>query len=602
MFLSLVLYGSCAGSVPGGNSAFVPGKKLVLTVDNPTLFTVYFEGEQRVAAKSGGRVSLAVEDATLTGGFDILYEIPLSGTVRLFCRGDHKTIRENQRAFTVGDPLITENYGTYIIITNTVNNAISLYSGGEALPGWEQKGNPAGGNSIVRSGRREFSKGETPVFRIEPDRHDNYVIRDGRKNIPLALPPNPERNYLYSFEYGAGGAKLTDARPLHRIGEAGWIKTIPDARGTTPLVFAGGRLCLFVPEGRLNRYDFDSAGNGRTPLACGDAFDITFAAQSAAGFFVAGYETDGRDYRPAARIHRQDGALVSSLAPSARRDCRSAYFLTAAPKDGADASKDGGPADNTIWLAAGGGGDLAGHTAYARLVREEGGVLAALWERAGDDFNTKDPAVKCGPVKTAAYDSRQDRWLLSGGTVEFDSLRRPVPGSYIAVVSGGGTVMSIDASFKGMSFNKITVDTAGDWYLAGEEQRGNETLAALVKFNAGGRQLWRLSGSPLSHSYYQDAVLDGENSRIVLGGVMRGRTGSGAGGIPFVEAVNTADGTSLWLEPLPDSGGAALVTGICRAPDYGFALALSGIAGDRYAKPFMIARINSRGVLFRYRN
>ncbi|MDR2047896.1 MAG: hypothetical protein LBP69_00425, partial [Treponema sp.] len=198
-------------------------------------------------------------------------------------------------------------------------------------------------------------------------------------------------------------------------------------------------------------------------------------------------------YRPVARIHKEDGALLSSLAPSARRDCRSAYFLTAAPKDGA-------PDDGAVWLAAGGGGDLAGHTAYVRLVREEGGALAALWELAGDDFDTNDPAVRCGPVKAAAYDSRRDRWLVSGGTIEFDSLRRPVPGSYIAEISGGGVIAYIDASFKGMSFNKITVDAAGDRYLAGEERRGNETLAALLKFSADGGRLWRLSGSPPAHS------------------------------------------------------------------------------------------------------
>ncbi|MDR2047895.1 MAG: hypothetical protein LBP69_00420 [Treponema sp.] len=85
---------------------------------------------------------------------------------------------------------------------------------------------------------------------------------------------------------------------------------------------------------------------------------------------------------------------------------------------------------------------------------------------------------------------------------------------------------------------------------------------------------------------------------------MRAGNAGGGGGLPFVQAVDTADGTILWLEPLSDPAldGAALVTGICRAPDYGFALALSGIAGNRYAKPFMIARINSQGVLFRERN
>jgi hypothetical protein len=178
----------------------------------------------------------------------------------------------------------------------------------------------------------------------------------------------------------------------------------------------------------------------------------------------------------------------------------------------------------------------------------------------------------------------------------------------VAAISGGGTIEYIDASFKGMSFTTIVTDSGGSYYLAGEERRGNETRAALLKFSADGGRQGRASGLPPSHSYYEDAVLDGENNRIVLGGVMRAGNASGGGGVPFIEAVDTVDGTSLWLEPLSDPAldGTALVTGICRAPDYGFALALSGIAGGTgggaYAKPFMIVRVNSQGVLFRYRN
>jgi hypothetical protein len=437
--------------------------------------------------------------------------------------------------------------------------------------------------------KSNVNTGETLVYRENPRDLQSFTVRPGNAGFGAAAW---RAGHVYSFSFDGSAVSLTDVRPLHRTGEAAWIKTIPGARGTMPLAAADGRLYLFAPTSRgLARHEFDSAGNAGTSSPNGDAFDITFAARSAAGFFVAGYETDGGSYRPVARLHNEDGALMSSLAPSARRDCRSAYFLSAAPKDGA------------LWLAAGGGGDLAGHTAYVRLVGEENGMLAALWELAGDDFNTKNPAVKCGPVKTAAYDSRRDRWLVSGGTVEFDSLRRPVPGSYVAAISGGGVITRIDTAFRGMSFNKITVDAAGDWYLAGEEQRGNETLAALLKFGGSGGGLWRVSGSPPSHSYYQDAALDGENNRIVLGGVMRAGNAGGSGGLPFVQALDTADGTSLWLEPLSDPalGGAALVTGICPAPDYGFALSLSGIAGGSYAKPFVIARVNSRGALFRYR-
>jgi hypothetical protein len=519
--------------------------------------------------------------------------------VRLFCKGDHRTIRENQSALTVAEPRITESYGTYIKITTVVDNAVSLYSGAEALPGWEQRGDPVTGNYLARTSRREFSKGETPVFRVEANsRYDSYAVRDSGENIPLGLPSGVEQNYLYSFEYSREGVKLVDARPLHRIGESSWVQTIPGALGTTPLLAGEDQLHLFAPTDRgLSRYDFDSAGNGGTPLGSGTGFEITFASRAGIidGFFVAGYEMDGGDYRPLARLLSQDGALLSSLAPSTRLDCRTAYFLSAIPRDG------------DVWLVVGGGGDLAGHTAYVRLVQGEGRTLAVRWELAGDDFDTSDPEVRCGPVKAAAYDFQQDRWLITGGTIEFDSLWRPVPGSYIAGISGNGTVEFIDTSFKGMSFNTIKADDDGNYYLAGEEQRGNETLAALIKFSPRGGQLWRFSGAVPSHSYYQDAVLDGKNNRIVLGGVMRGRMASGSGGLPFVQALDMADGTSLWLEPVSDPADpalaeAALVTAICPAPDYGFALALSGIAGGGYAPPFMIARINSQGVLFRYRN
>jgi hypothetical protein len=573
------------------------GNEVMLTVDNPTLFTVYFDGGQKVERKSkGAAIRLAIEDATLTGGFDILYEIPLSDTLRLFCKGDHKTIREKQSFFAVNEPDISENYGTYIKISNRANNAISFYTGTEANPDWEQRGNPVAGNYVARTSRREFSKNETPLFRIEANvRHDSYFIRDSGKNIPLPLPPKVEKNFMYSFEYSGGGVKLMDLRPLHRIGESSWAKTMPDARGPMPLLAVGKRLSLFASTGRgLGRYDFDSAGNGSAFVGAGNAFDITCAAESAEGFFIAGYETEGRDYRPVARIQKKDGTPGPSLAPSPRKDCRSAYFLNAAPK--------AGDAAGTVWLVAGGGGDNLGHTAYVRLVQEEGGTLAALWELAGDDFEGKDPNVRCGPVKAAVHDSAQDRWLITGGAIEFDSLRRPVPGSYTAGIYGDGTVQFIDTSFKGLLFNDILVDAGGAWYLAGEEQRGNETLAALLKFSADGGQMWRFSGPPPSPSYYQDAALDGERRRIVLGGVMRSESGSGGGGLPFVQAVDMADGTNLWLNPLQDPalGGAALVTGICPAPDYGFALALSGIAHDTYAEPFVIARLNAQGILFRY--
>jgi hypothetical protein len=78
---------------------------------------------------------------------------------------------------------------------------------------------------------------------------------------------------------------------------------------------------------------------------------------------------------------------------------------------------------------------------------------------------------------------------------------------------------------------------------------------------------------------------------------MRARSSGGVGGIPFVDAVNPDTGALLWREELTASSfrGASLVTSISQAPEYGFALALSGVEDNFPGQPFMIARINSFG-------
>jgi len=557
-------------------------REISIKVDNPTGYDVYIEGniEKRIGKKSNNNmVTLLIEDGTLSSGFNIYYEIPLSNSVSLFYKGDHRTFREKQVSFTLTQPRSIENYGTYIALTNRANNAVRFLSGGTVNPAWVQTGSPKMGNNLTRSSKREFNPHETVVFKIDINAwQDNHLIRDGRKDSPLILPQNLSNNYLYSFEYTANGVVLTDSRPLYRIGEESWFESINTA-GTEPiqLVAAADAINVFASTERgLLRNTYDSAGNVVYTQPSEYIPYLTFAGAAEGGFLVAGYEKLANgDYRPIARIQNSDGTTRCALAHSNKYG--TARFFTAAQKD------------TTTWLLAGDGAKTGtyGNTAYARLVRLEGDKLTELWERGGDEFN-------CGEIKSAAYDYIGDRWLVTGDDINQN-------GSFIAVISNNGSI-TIDHLFKDMTFNKIVIDRNGNCYLAGDEQIMNETNAALIKYYINDKKYVKISTPPPSHSYYYDVLPDTANNRIILGGVMKAADGTGQGGVPFIEIMDLQTGTSLREElsdPEIKKTGAVLVTAIVPAPDYGFALALSGIVNGYYGNPFLIARVNSQGKYIR---
>ena len=567
-------------------------REITISVDNPTIYNVYIEGdiERRIGKRSNNnKVTLLVEDGPLSGGFNIFYEIPLSNSVSIFCKGDHRVFRENQTSFVIAEPRPIENYGTIITLHNRANNAVSFLSGTTRLAAWIQTGSPKMGNKLTPSKNKvEFNPNETVVFRIDHDsRLNNYSIRDGRKSIPLILPQNVEKNYRYSFEYSVDGVTLTDSRPLHRIGEDAWAKTINDAAGPMPLVAADGEIHLFAStKSGLIRNVYDSASNERS-IPNGESFNITYANKAGNGFFIAGYEKLANgNYRPIARIQNMDGSTQDVLNHSEEYMAR---FFTAAHKD------------NATWLLAGDGAKRGpyGNTAsaYARLVRVVNDKFTVVRELGENNFTDK----KCGVIKSAIYDNTRHCWFVTGENIEFDTMQNPIVGSYIARIGDDGTVQKIDHSFRDMLFNKILIDTNGICYLAGEEQRGNESYAILVKYNVNDSNFQKIFTQAASHSYYHDALPDTANNRIVLGGVMKAADETGRNGVPFVEAVNIQTGSLIWREELSDTdikgAGAVLVTAIASAPDYGFALALSGIGSTTgyYEKPYMIVRVNSQG-------
>jgi hypothetical protein len=310
-----------------------------------------------------------------------------------------------------------------------------------------------------------------------------------------------------------------------------------------------------------------------------------------------GRTENGGDYSPVVRLYAENGTLRSFLVPSELPEHYSAFFLTAAQKD------------KGFWLAAGGARDLtgAGYGAYLRMIRETGSGLVCDWELGPGDFNAKTPEGEvCHEVNSVAYDKNRDRWLLAG---YYENMRTGQSGAYIAEVSGQGRIQKINATYTNMEFNKIVLDEAGSWYLAGQESKGNGNYAVLIKYGADNKEQWRQKSQPPSHSWYQDAMVDEANRQIVLCGTLQAVAEDGSGGAPFIEAVDMETGTLLWREdtetwrqdntPLStDITKTALALSVVPAPDYGYALILSALAKGETQKPYILVRVNSQGKLY----
>ncbi|GHV44725.1 hypothetical protein AGMMS49546_29150 [Spirochaetia bacterium] len=149
----------------------------------------------------------------LTGGFDIMYEIPLSDSISLLCRGDNKKLRSDQKEVEIDKPVLTDGFGSYLVVVNRGKNSITLARGNARIPTLERQG-----NYLTSGGQYEFSPGVKAVYRIHPDNADQFEIEDGQKRTAVILPQTRD-NYLYKVEYSPQSAVLFDARPLAMIGE-----------------------------------------------------------------------------------------------------------------------------------------------------------------------------------------------------------------------------------------------------------------------------------------------------------------------------------------------------------------------------------------------
>jgi len=609
----VIVFSACATSEKNGtgqrkqDSGDVSlAKSGTITFINKTNFTVHLvRGSGRVDAASitpGASLNIpnTFEEAE---DYYPLFDIPLTDSYSLsrlkprdidfYYRIDNKITRQEIEIHVPPDLSDTSASYTpvYIIFTNRNNK-----TGGVSLSRNVSRNQMTGINFI--ESKSNININETMVFRENP--RDLQNLRLNPINVSFGEMAY-QAGFVYSFVFDESGVNLTDSRPLHRVGESGWAQPLPitTARASTPLLTSDGNIQLFAPVGNgVTRYAYDSGGNKKAEVRNGDVFQVVSAVQAGNEYFIAGYEKKGDRFFPIARIHNTDGTARRLLSPSNRPEYYSAFYKTAAHKD-------------DTWLVAGGAKAIGDHDsfAYVRLVRDNGSALASSWELGKKEFNDflkitdQSPMniARCGEIRCAVYDPGRNRWLLSGENLEYDTMFSPITGSYLAIIGNDGRIQKIDTSFKGMSFYKILLDEEGNYYLAGEEEKGRDTLAVIIKYNSDGKKLMQNIAPPLSHSWYQDAILDIENGQIVLGGTMQAADEYGNKGIPFIEALSLEKLELLWQTPLKDAtfGKAALVTAVVPAPDYGFAITLSGIDDGYIDQPYLIARVNARGKLLK---
>jgi len=572
----------CSCVAPQKNSDGQSGDfTFTVALKNNTPFDLEIVDDTRVIPGHGEkRITLPAFFGELNDGYHINYRVRLLDEVFIKIPRKENILIKPEQNNVVIETADFQSDSCFLILQNDEKQTVSLKTDDAYL------------SALIQGEPRKY--GPTPY--LGPGKSYLYEIKPGPNSIvlerdqyrALALPFSQAMpGHIYTFLFKGNEISLTDLRPLNRAGESGWVKTLPDAAGPMPLVTVGNEVFLFAQTDKgLVRNAYDSSGNDKAPVSSGDSFDIRFASPAQDGFFIAGYEELANgDHKPVARIHDKNGVLRSVLAPSTRRDCRSAYFTGAGQKD------------NANWLLSGGSRENSaqGYRAYARQVRDDGSRLTVLWELTGDDFDGKASGVKCGNITAAVY--ARSYWLVAGEILEFDIMGNPVKASFTAEISNEGKIQKIDTSFKNMTFNKIIMDSNGVCYLVGDEQRGNENFAVLYKYGANAKQTLP---QPASHSYYQDAVFDALYNRIILAGTVRAKNEIGNGGVPFIDAVDVEKGSLLWREELSDIlfNKASLVTAIKPAPDYGFVITLSGIS-DYYDKPYKIARINSQGKLIK---
>jgi hypothetical protein len=418
------------------------------------------------------------------------------------------------------------------IMNNNKTGGINLINSVGVLPCFY----PTANKTTIGGGETAFYK---PSLR---DTLELQVSPGNQKLENITYRPS----FVYYFTYDGSMITLTDARPLTRIGEPSWHKTIPDAASPFYIIAENnGNMSLVSSAGnRVVFYPIDSSGQlaekKNIPVNENKHINIKTVSHLSANTWLA-----------AGGVDPYNGAFFDPV--------------------------------NLAWI-----GEI-----------RDTGVL--LWELGPAAFIAQG-FPRCGTVQSVAWNEQGGFFRICGELIaEYDSFGNPLkdafPGSYLCTVhieDGKGVLLENPSFYRDVFFNQIQCAKDGVFYVAGKTISNGQTRPIVRKYNSALKQEWQASPQSPASTFYSCAVLDEENDQIVLAGTLQA---AGKRPAAFMRGINIKDGKETWfwsLEPEVFSK-TPLVTGIVKAPEYGFIITLAGMAGDKAVAPFMAVRVNERG-------
>jgi hypothetical protein len=575
---------SCASETlpkPEQKTALSRGE-MTVTVINKTWMDIEVLDETRLISHNSEKtISLPLLQSDLNDGYSVSYRVKVMDPLYIkIPRREHLIIDPQQdKAVIESVDFLFES--SYFILKNKSPQTISLRKDRKNTPTVEY---------ILPV--RQFDPDLSPVYQspyIKPGDSGLYTLpvspalsgaaaflieKDLYKTSSLSIDP-VHPGHIYTFVFDGPSLVCTDERPLHRVGEPTWSKTFPDA--AAPVVLISGEQVLSASAKDSVQYRASSGGavevqNLRQEE---DALSIEAVLPLDGAFLLAGYTPQ---FTPVARKQGEDGRIHWDRLPSYREDSLCGYFLTAAERSPGS------------WLVAGGSDNGRNRNSpqvygpYLQEIKEiQGSLGQSQWELGPDDF-----PPHYGAVKSAAYDSLHERYLITGDLQDG-------AGAYLADIDGAGNVQS-HKTLEDFICNRLLIDREGAYYVIGEEQRSWGSFGVVRKYTDA-HLVWQQPTPLPANSYYYAGML--QEGTLVLGGTMQAHSSIGEGGIPLIEALSLKDGSTVWRQSLEDPVFArtSLVTGIAAAPDYGYLLSLSGINKGFVAPPFMIVRVNTYGRL-----